>query len=116
MKRRAFHLRLRALGAAVALTSLAVVSLAGQKPTATDVKAGGTGKRWTAPRTPWGDPDVSGVFTNRDVNGVPFERPVEFAGREPYEYACHEGNYAMFNILRGSREIEKARDEAARKP
>ena len=38
------------------------------------------------------------------------------ASQPPYEYACHEGNYAMFNILRGSREIEKARDQAARKP
>jgi hypothetical protein len=25
-----------------------------------------------------------------------------------YEYACHEGNYAMFNILSGSRAAEKA--------
>jgi hypothetical protein len=31
---------------------------------------------------PMGDPDVSGVFTNCDVNGVPFERPAEFAGRQ----------------------------------
>jgi hypothetical protein len=30
-----------------------------------------------------------------------------------YEYACHEGNYAMGNILRGAR--LKERDEAARK-
>jgi hypothetical protein len=25
-----------------------------------------------------------------------------------YEYACHEGNYALPNILRGAREVEKA--------
>jgi len=24
-----------------------------------------------------------------------------------YEYACHEGNYSMFNILSGSRAAEK---------
>jgi len=30
-----------------------------------------------------------------------------------YEYACHEGNYALGNILRGAR--QKERDEAARK-
>ena len=24
-----------------------------------------------------------------------------------YEYACHEGNYAMGNILRGARLLEK---------
>ena len=30
-----------------------------------------------------------------------------------YEYACHEGNYALGNILRGAR--QKERDEAGRK-
>jgi hypothetical protein len=29
-----------------------------------------------------------------------------------YEYACHEGNYALGNILRGAR--QKERDEAAK--
>ena len=37
---------------------------------------------WTPPRTPWGDPDISGIFTNKDEQGVPFERPAEFAGRQ----------------------------------
>jgi hypothetical protein len=32
-----------------------------------------------------------------------------------YEYACHEGNYGMFNILSGARAIEKAAADAARK-
>jgi hypothetical protein len=30
-----------------------------------------------------------------------------------YEYACHEGNYAMFNILSGARADEKAAEAAA---
>jgi hypothetical protein len=29
------------------------------------------------------------------------------------EYACHEGNYAMFNILSGSRADERRQAEAA---
>jgi hypothetical protein len=32
-----------------------------------------------------------------------------------FEYACHEGNYAMFNILSGARADEKAAAEAAAK-
>jgi hypothetical protein len=32
-----------------------------------------------------------------------------------YEYACHEGNYGMFNLLSGARAIEKAAKEAALK-
>jgi hypothetical protein len=30
-----------------------------------------------------------------------------------YEYACHEGNYALGNILRGAR--QKERDEAGKR-
>ena len=33
------------------------------------------------PRTPWGDPDISGAYNNSDESGIPFERPDEFAGR-----------------------------------
>jgi hypothetical protein len=28
-----------------------------------------------------------------------------------YEYACHEGNYAMTNLLRGARLQEKAAEQ-----
>ena len=35
----------------------------------------------TAPRTPWGDPDLQGTYTNTYENGTPFERPDQFAGR-----------------------------------
>ena len=31
-----------------------------------------------------------------------------------YEYACHEGNYSMFNLLSGARAEEKAATEAAK--
>jgi hypothetical protein len=33
-------------------------------------------------RTPWGDPDIQGIFTTDDELGVPFERPPQFAGRD----------------------------------
>ena len=35
-----------------------------------------------APRTPWGDPDIQGTYTNTYENGTPFERPDAFAGRK----------------------------------
>ena len=34
-----------------------------------------------APRTPWGDPDLQGDYTNKYEQGTPFERPDEFSGR-----------------------------------
>ena len=33
------------------------------------------------PRTPWGDPDLQGVFSNENDVRVPLERPDRFAGR-----------------------------------
>jgi hypothetical protein len=44
------------------------------------------------------------VFTRPWTAAIPMRRipgPI-------YEYACHEGNYALPNILRGAREVEKA--------
>jgi hypothetical protein len=49
-----------------------------QRRKAAPLPARGT---YIAPRTPWGDPDIAGVFTNSDESGIPFERPDEFAGR-----------------------------------
>jgi len=70
----------RALGVAAATAAALTVTAAGQRPFAgnTAPKA----KAWTAPRTPWGDPDIAGIFTTDDELGVPFERPDQFAGRE----------------------------------
>jgi hypothetical protein len=36
---------------------------------------------YVGPRTPWGDPDLQGNYTNLWEAGTPFERPDEFAGR-----------------------------------
>ena len=35
---------------------------------------------WTPPRTPWGDPDLQGVFANTTL--TPFERPAAMADKE----------------------------------
>ena len=40
--------------------------------------------------------------------------PMRLTDSPMFEYACHEGNYAMFNILTGSRAKERAADDAAR--
>ena len=49
-------------------------------------------KGWTPSRTAWGDPEIAGVFTSQ----------------QPFEYACHEGNYGLRNILAAARAEEKA--------
>ena len=45
---------------------------------------------WTAPRTPWGDPDLQGTYTNNDESGIPMERPADLADADevsPEEFA-----------------------------
>ncbi len=36
---------------------------------------------WTVPRTPWGDPDLQGIWTNENT-GTPLQRPARFEDRE----------------------------------
>jgi hypothetical protein len=38
-------------------------------------------RSYVPPRTPWGDPDIAGAYTNSDESGIPFERPDEFKNR-----------------------------------
>jgi hypothetical protein len=40
-----------------------------------------TRARYAAPRTPWGDPDLQGAFTNSDESLIPMERPDALKGR-----------------------------------
>jgi hypothetical protein len=39
-------------------------------------------KAYKTPKTPWGDPDLSGIFTNNDESGIPLERPSQFDGKK----------------------------------
>ena len=56
---------------------LAVASGAGAQ---TRAKATAAAPVWTPPRTPWGDPDLEGVWTNSTT--TPLERPDKFAGKD----------------------------------
>ena len=50
---------------------------------------------WKAPRTPWGEPDLSGTWSSQAELGVPFERPAEFGTRQRLtdeEFAQREAN------------------------
>ena len=37
-------------------------------------------RKWSTPRTPWGEPDLQGTYSNRTI--TPFERPANVNGRE----------------------------------
>ena len=36
-----------------------------------------TPESWSVPRTPWGDPDIQGLWPANDMQGTPYERPTE---------------------------------------
>src|ERR1043166_4081209 len=36
--------------------------------------ANATAKPWTPPKTPWGDPDIQGLWPGNDMVGTPLER------------------------------------------
>jgi len=59
-------------------TSPMTVPVSGQTRTAQSAVAT---RKWTAPKTPWGDPDLQGSFSNSHENGTPLERPEIFEGR-----------------------------------
>jgi hypothetical protein len=37
---------------------------------------------WQVPRFSWGDPNLEGTFTSRDMGGIPMSRPAEFGTRQ----------------------------------
>ena len=61
------------LATVIAVVSLAPVASAGQAQTA-------TADTWTPPRTPWGEPDLQGIWDFRTLTRL--ERPRQLAGRE----------------------------------
>lgn len=67
---RRFRLSARTLGAAIAVVVLVLssVSIMAQAQT-------GVAKDLKPRRTPWGHPNLQGVWTSDSVSGVPFERP-----------------------------------------
>jgi len=70
-----FISRIVLLTIAVGVTWLAAAPM-GQTPAAKP----GASANWTPPKTPWGDPNLQGMWDSR--SGVPFERPAEFGNRE----------------------------------
>jgi hypothetical protein len=66
------------LAVVTAVVLLASPRVSAQAPRPPSAKAA---KPYISSKTPWGDPDLSGVFTNNDESNIPFERPNQFEGR-----------------------------------
>ena len=99
----------------IAVASLGSVGLAGPpplKPTAglaiaqAARESGQAQKAYSPARTPWGDPDLQGTYTNKYEQSTPLERPDEFSGRRVEDVAGAE----LANVLakRNTQVIERA--------
>jgi hypothetical protein len=67
-------------GLLVGTVAISLANVAAQAPAARVTNA--PASTYSAPRTPWGDPDLQGTYTNTYENGTPLERPKEFEGRK----------------------------------
>src|SRR5579862_7335720 len=76
-------------GLTAGLLVLLVVSHASAQTAAPD-RTKPAARAYTPGRTPWGDPDLQGNFTNKDENGIPLERPSQFEGRSIAEVSGAE--------------------------
>jgi hypothetical protein len=74
------------LGAGVVIAALVIgiaATPSAQQGTATGAAArAATTKPYVPPRTPWGDPDIQGGYSNVNENGIPLEKPGALGDRE----------------------------------
>jgi hypothetical protein len=64
----------------VLLMAAALTALAQKGPEKQYPNAAAAANRWTPPRTPWGDPDLQGIWNNSTITEL--ERPQELSGKQ----------------------------------
>jgi hypothetical protein len=70
---------IRRISMLLMMVSLAALAQSGPDKQASKAAAGAS-KRWTAPRTAWGDPDLQGIWNNSTITEI--ERPAELSGKQ----------------------------------
>jgi len=78
---------------------------------------GGAPIPYTVPRTPWGDPDLQGVWSSDDTSGIPRERPKEL-GNNLYlsdEAFAARVKQVEAGVKRGESDIGSFRNDFARR-
>ena len=64
----------------ILLMTVALAAFAQKGPEKQNPKVVGTANRWTPPHTPWGDPDLQGIWNNSTITEL--ERPKELSGKQ----------------------------------
>ena len=66
---------------AACVATVAAQAPAAKAPAAPSTSAKPAAKNYVPAKTAWGDPDLQGIYTNKDESGIPFERPNQFDGK-----------------------------------
>jgi hypothetical protein len=69
-----------ALVSAIGVVAASSIAARAQAPSRAPAAATSS-KPYTTPKTPWGDPDISGTWSSDDLRNVPVQRPAEFGNR-----------------------------------
>jgi hypothetical protein len=65
----------------VAATMFVSILSSAQLPAQSSTGANAAGAKWVTPRTPWGDPDLQGIWPSSEMIGVPLQRAPELGTR-----------------------------------
>src|SRR5688572_12630924 len=79
---------------------------------------GGTPIPYTVPRTPWGDPDLQGVWSSDDTEGIPRERPLNLGTnlyQSDQDYAARTKQIASNVVNRENNATSTFRNDFARR-
>jgi hypothetical protein len=78
-------LKFRFFGLFIAMASAASIFVLAVGPAAAQApQARSAARTWVQPKTPWGDPDLQGTWTDDDCIGTPMNRPANFGNRLYY--------------------------------
>ena len=84
----------------IVTVSLYAVPMAGQAPGGTPARFVIPTSTYDPPKTPWGDPDLQGVYENHSI--IPMERPASLAGKKTLtdaELAAFAGTRGVLDSL-----------------
>jgi len=65
-----------------ALATVCVIAVSGSAAAQTPAAPKKAARPFVPPKTPWGEPDLQGIYSNRTI--TPFERPAQFAGKAEF--------------------------------
>src|SRR6476469_5910705 len=107
--------------AVVAAMAAATWSVSGQArsapPLVVTAYNGGPPIKYTMPKTPWGDPDLQGVWSSDDTSGIPRERPKAEGSRlyQTDEDFAKRAKAVERGVKRGEGDIGAFRNDFARR-